>query len=135
VIGPPGEFWRFLMQRFACEAHGAEQPWQALLAARCVQSSDEPCGSASSRMTCWPRIASSPAMCVASVVLPTPPFWLSNATIMARPSVLESRPGRAVSWVVHRNGALLLKVMYFLLGKLEGPQTRAVIGFAAFSYS
>ena len=32
VIGPPGEFWRFLMQRFACEAHGAEQPWQALLA-------------------------------------------------------------------------------------------------------
>ena len=37
--------------------------------------------------------------------------------------------------VVHRNGALLLKVMYFLLGKLEGPQTRAVIGFPAFSYS
>ena len=32
VIGPPGEFWRFLVQRFACEAHGAEQPWQALLA-------------------------------------------------------------------------------------------------------
>src|SRR2546430_13687322 len=28
VIGPPGEFWRFLVQRFACEAHGAEQPWQ-----------------------------------------------------------------------------------------------------------
>ncbi|EXS68017.1 hypothetical protein BF95_01410 [Sphingobium sp. Ant17] len=37
--------------------------------------------------------------------------------------------------VVHRNGALLLKVMYFLLGKLEGPQTRAVIGFPVFSYS
>jgi hypothetical protein len=30
-----------------------------------------------------PRIASSPAMWVASVVLPTPPFWLSKATIMA----------------------------------------------------
>ncbi|GID05552.1 hypothetical protein TMM008_27540 [Pseudomonas sp. 008] len=37
--------------------------------------------------------------------------------------------------VVHRNGALLLKVMYFLLGKLEGTQTRAVVGFPAFSYS
>lgn len=36
--------------------------------------------------------------------------------------------------VVHRNGALLLKVMYFLLGKLE-TQTRAVVGFPAFSYS
>ncbi|EXS68016.1 hypothetical protein BF95_01405 [Sphingobium sp. Ant17] len=32
VIGPPGEFWRFLMQRLAGKAHGAEQPWQALLA-------------------------------------------------------------------------------------------------------
>src|SRR3546814_9571644 len=32
VIGPPGEFWRLLVQRFACKAHGAEQPWQALLA-------------------------------------------------------------------------------------------------------
>jgi hypothetical protein len=29
-------------------------------------------------------------MWVASVVLPTPPFWLSSATIMAWPSVLES---------------------------------------------
>ncbi|MFT9639636.1 hypothetical protein ACMZ49_20225 [Alcaligenes phenolicus] len=50
-------------------------------------------------MTCSPRIASSPAMWVASVVLPTPPFWLRNAKIMARPSLLESRPGRAVSWL------------------------------------
>ncbi|AKL40572.1 hypothetical protein AB188_08205 [Serratia marcescens] len=32
VIGPPGEFWRFLMQRFAGKAHGAEQTGQALLA-------------------------------------------------------------------------------------------------------
>lgn len=30
VIGPPGEFWRFLTQGFAGEAHGAEQPGQAL---------------------------------------------------------------------------------------------------------
>jgi len=47
-------------------------------------------------MTDWPRSASSPAMWVASVVLPTPPFWLRNAKIMARPSLLESRPVRAV---------------------------------------
>ena len=26
-------------------------------------------------------------------------FWLRNAKIMARPSELESRPGRAVSWL------------------------------------
>ena len=29
-------------------------------------------------------------MWVASVVLPTPPFWLSSATIMTLPSMLES---------------------------------------------
>ncbi|HMN57290.1 MAG TPA: hypothetical protein PKE15_08600 [Ottowia sp.] len=46
------------------------------------------------------------------------------------------KPAWPCRWVVfHRNGALLLKVMYFLLGKLEGAQTRAVIGFTAFSYS
>ena len=47
-------------------------------------------------MTDCPRIASSPAMWVASVVLPTPPFWLSKATIMARPSKLESQPLHAL---------------------------------------
>jgi len=35
-------------------------------------------------------------MCVASVVLPTPPFWLSKATIMARPSSLEEQTVFAV---------------------------------------
>ena len=30
-------------------------------------------------------------MWVASVVLPTPPFWFSKAMITARPSLLESR--------------------------------------------
>ncbi|WP_205626992.1 hypothetical protein [Delftia tsuruhatensis] len=47
-------------------------------------------------MTDCPRIASSPAMCVASVVLPAPPFWLSKAMIMARPSKLESWPALAL---------------------------------------
>ena len=31
MIGPPGEFWRFLVQGFACKADGAEQPWKTLL--------------------------------------------------------------------------------------------------------
>src|SRR3546814_20168459 len=31
VLGPPGEFWRLLVQRFACTAHGASQPCPTLL--------------------------------------------------------------------------------------------------------
>jgi hypothetical protein len=36
---------------------------------------------------------------------------------------------------IHRNGALFLFVKEFKLGKLEGPETRAVIGFAAISHA
>jgi len=53
-------------------------------------------------MTDCPRIASSPAMCVASVVLPTPPFWLSSATIIAWPSMLEGQALPAVRNAVRR---------------------------------
>ena len=62
--------------------------------ARCSdQSSAEPCGSASMTATRLPRAAQAPATCSAKVVLPTPPFWFTNATIMARP--LGPSGGRA----------------------------------------
>src|SRR3546814_7684642 len=46
------------------------------------------------------------------------------------------KPAWPCRWVVvHRSGVLLPKVRAFKLGKLERPQTHAVIGFPAFSYS
>src|SRR5260370_37251690 len=52
--------------------------------ARSDQSRAEPCGSASTTTTRLPWAAQAPATCSAKVVLPTPPFWLRNATITAR---------------------------------------------------
>src|SRR3546814_8508017 len=58
--------------------------------------------------TVLPPLASSPARCVASVVLPTPPFWLSRATIMGEsPRAcgnacrMDSAPRWHVAPVVH----------------------------------
>ncbi|KVR95072.1 hypothetical protein WK28_12825 [Burkholderia vietnamiensis] len=65
-------------------------------------------------MTDCPRIASSPAMCVASVVLPTPPFWLSRATIMARPSVSES-PAVAAAFLAARCLSTVARRFYYQL--------------------
>jgi hypothetical protein len=60
------------------------------------------------------------------------------------PALLAGKPGflrRAKrctpcrSVLIHRNGALLLKVKEFKLGKLEGLETSAVIGFSAVSHA
>src|SRR5271166_1221683 len=47
-----------------------------------AQSRADPCGSASTRSTRLSRRASASATWIASVVLPTPPFWLRKLTIM-----------------------------------------------------
>jgi hypothetical protein len=47
----------------------------------------------------------------------------------------EKRGWSCVSAVIHRNGALLLKVMYLKLGKLREAEACAVIGFAADSHA
>ena len=50
---------------------------------------------------------------------------------MARPSLLESRPGRAVSGCPPKRRALL-KVMYFLLGKLEERKPAPLLALRRF---
>ena len=39
------------------------------------------CGSRSTISTLWPAVAAAEASPSVTVVLPTPPFWLSNATM------------------------------------------------------
>src|ERR671934_1432833 len=53
-----------------------------------------PCGSRSTTRTRLPRPASAAPRLTAVVVLPTPPFWLAIAIILARPEG-RSSAGRA----------------------------------------
>mmetsp|Transcript_7178 Transcript_7178/g.12986 ORF Transcript_7178/g.12986 Transcript_7178/m.12986 type:complete len:230 (-) Transcript_7178:1869-2558(-) len=135
MIGPPGEFWCFLMQRFACEAHGAEQPWQTLLAAALcpvqrgalwigIQQDD--------RLPAHRQLAGDVGG----------ERGLAHAAFLVQQrddhglALRVGKPG-CCSWisgsvvVVHRGAALLLSVRCFKLGKLREAETRASIGFAA----
>ena len=58
-----------------------------------------PCGSASATMTRPPRRASSPARCMARVVLPGPPFWLTRAMMRAGRMVISAQTIQTIQMV------------------------------------
>lgn len=135
VIGAAGQLRCFLVQRLAGEAHGAEQPWQALLASalRPVQ-----------RRALWIGIEQDDMLSaqrqLASDVRGE--RGLANAAFLVEQrndhsaALAVGRPARACRFVVvHRNGALLPRVRFLELGELEAAETRAAIGFAAISHA
>ena len=96
VIGATRQLRRFLMQRFAGEAHGAEQPGQALLA-----SALRPVERGTLRVSIQQDDVQAAHRQLAGDVggergLADAAFLVENATIMARPSLRESRLGCAV---------------------------------------
>ena len=94
VIGVAGELGRFAVQRVARQADDAEQARHGLLGALRGPVERRPLRVGVDDRDPLSLGRPGPAKCRASVVLPTPPFWLRSATIIAAP---PSRlfPGRA----------------------------------------
>ncbi|MDT4865199.1 hypothetical protein FQZ97_999880 [compost metagenome] len=127
------------MQGFACKAHSAEQPWQALLAAALcpVQRGALRIGIQQDyRLPAHRQLAGDVG---GERGLAHTAFLVEQRDDHGL-DLPAGEPGCRCwfSWlsfagwvVVHRNAALLLPVREFKLGKLREAETRASIGFAA----
>src|SRR5690606_10589566 len=122
-------------QRFAGEAHDAEQPWQALLASalRPVQRRTLRVGIQQDDVLAAQREFAREVRGERGL---SDTAFLVEQRDDHGAALRVGKPGfGCCAWcrfaVVHRSGALLLKVMYFLLGMLEGAQSQQWRGFSA----